>query len=240
MITTSIHLNDTHIPYHDPVSVGLTLDFIKDKKPDKLILQGDICDFYSCSRFNKDPARIDSLQDDLDQTLNFLDSCRQAAPDAEIHYIQGNHERRLQRYMWNQAQALSSLRALKLPVLLKFKELKINYHLKFYKIGDLHCTHGTVIRRHAGYTAKAEFDNNGCSGMSGHTHRDGKYTVRNRTGHFVWFENYCLCDLNPEYIEGIANWTQGFSVVTTVGKRPYVEQIPIIGHKYIYNGKIVE
>ena len=142
--------------------------------------------------------------------------------------------------MWNQAQALSSLRSLQLPSLMKFRELGVKYHKSDYKVGDLYITHGSIVRKHAGYTARAEFEKNGCTGISAHTHRDGKYTVRNRGGHFAWWENFCLCDLNPEYVDGIANWSQGWSLVTMVGRRPYVEQIACIGHKYIYGGRMYE
>jgi len=237
-ITTAVIANDLHIPFEDPVAVNLFLGFTKRQKPDKIILLGDICDFYQISRFDKDPSRETDLQSDLDRTSAFLTNCQQIAPKAEIHYIQGNHESRIKKYLWSQAKALASLRSLSLTKLLDFDSIGIKYHEKGYQLGDLYCTHGSIIRKHAGYTARGEFEKNGCSGISGHSHRDSKYTVRNRGGHFVWYENYCLCDLNPEYVEGIANWTQGWSYVTIVNKRPYVEQIACIGGTYIYGGKL--
>ncbi len=229
--------NDLHIPFQDEVAIELFFQFVKKKSPHQIILLGDICDFYSVSRFDKNPTRIANLQADLDKTLAFLERCRENYT-GEIHYIQGNHERRLRKYLWKEAKALSSLRSLELSKLLNFDNIGIMYHEHGYQLGDLFCTHGSLIRKHAGYTARAEFEKNGCTGISAHTHRDGKYTVRNRNGHFAWWENYCLCDLNPEYIEGVANWTQGFSCATLVGNRPYVEQIPILKGAYIYGGRI--
>jgi len=170
--------------------------------------------------------------------IDFLQSIRKAAPLADIHYIQGNHERRLTKWLWSKGKDIASLDCLSIQKLLRLKEMGITYHTKGYKIGKLYMTHGSVIRKHAGYTARAEFEKNGCSGMSGHTHRDGKYTVRNRSGHFVWYENYCLCGLDPEYVEGIANWTQGISCVHLFKDSVRVEQIPFINGKYIYGGKM--
>ncbi len=237
-IKTAVIGGDMQIPYHDPVATKLFVGFIKRTQPDEVFLNGDIYDFYSCSRFSKDPSRMDNLQEELDIGKEILQSIIDAAPKATIHFIKGNHEERLRKYLWNNAHAFAKLRSLSLPKLLGLWELGIKFHKEGCWFGDLYITHGSVIRKHAGYTARAEFEKNGCSGLSNHSHRDGKYTVRNRGGHFVWFENYCLCDLKPEYVEGIANWTQGFSYVTRIGNRPMVEQIAIIGGKYIYGGQI--
>lgn len=234
----SVVINDLHVPFEDKTAVKLVLSYIKREKPEIVILDGDIADFYKISHYDKDPCRLETLQDELDLVVKFLRELRKASGTAKIIYIQGNHEDRLRRYLWNIGKDISSLRCLKLNQLLEFKELGIQYCEKGYRLGKLYITHGGVVRKHSGYSAKAEYDRYGCSGISGHTHRDGKYTIRHMSGHFAWWENYCLCDLEPAYIEGIANWTQGFSVVTTIGNRQYVEQIPIINGTYIYGGKL--
>ena len=46
-----------------------------------------------------------------------------------------------------------------------------------------------------------------------------------------------VVSLTPEYIEGIPDWTQGFSYITLIGKRPHVEPIAIISGSYIFGGK---
>jgi len=74
--------------------------------------------------------------------------------------------------------------------------------------------HGDLVRKFASYTAKGEFDKEGMSGASGHSHRLGQHYVRKRGGFYTWLESGCLCDLNPEYIEGTADWQQGLSLVT--------------------------
>ena len=235
---TTVVLNDVHGQFYDPKAFGLALGFIKLKKPDNVVLNGDICDFYKISRFDCNPLRLESLQNELDFVRDtILKPIRKAVPDARMDYIEGNHEMRLRKYLWRKASELASLRALQLSGLLELKELNITYHDKFHKIGDLYFFHGDVIRKHAGYSARAMYEKHGCSIMHGHSHRDGKYTIRTRSGQFAIWENYCLCDLNPEYTD-FPNWSQGFACVTHIGKRPYVEQIPIINGTHIFGGKI--
>lgn len=235
-------INDTHIPFEDKTACLAVIEFVAKRrnKIDTVIFNGDMCDFYQISRFNKDPERKCQLQYNLDETSVFLNKFRQLLPKAQLHYIEGNHEERLRKYLWSRAEELASLRSLKLTYLLNLDSLNIAYHKEGVQLGDLYIYHGSIIRKHAGYTARAEFEKSGCTGISGHSHRDGKYTIRTRAGQFAWWENYCLCDLQPEYIVGVANWSHGFSYITIINNRPYVEQIAIIDGKYIYNGKVIE
>ena len=229
--------NDFHGPFRDRLACRLLFGFIAREKPDKIILDGDVVDFYSISKFLKDPGRKDDLQDELNDCYNFLFDLRELVGDTPIIYIEGNHEARLVKYLRSKAPALATLDALKIEKLLGFEELNITYEEDGVWLGDLFVYHGSLVRTKAGYTAHAELLKNGCSGISGHTHRDGKAPVRHRGGQLCWWENFCMCDLSPEYVKGIANWTQGWSMVTTIGKRPDVEPVAVMGGRYTYRGK---
>jgi len=230
-------INDQHIPFHDPVCEKLVFGFARKVKPHGVIVLGDLVDFYQLSRFDKDPERANDLQDDIDIAIDYLKKLRKTLPKVKIWYVEGNHEKRLQKDLWSGKQAYASLKCLRMPALLKLNELGVVYFKKKAKIGDMTFIHGIYVRKHSGYSARAHYDKFGSTMMHGHTHRDGKFTIRTLTGHKAVWENYCLCSLNPEY-DDFPNWTQGFSLVTFVGKRPYVEQIPILGGKYIYGGKM--
>ena len=104
-------MSDVHVPFHDPIAVECALQVIRDEKPATIYLNGDIVDFYMVSDFSKDPKRGISLQEEVDQTVDFLDTVRRAAPKARIVYIQGNHEDRLRRYLWKHSE-IASLRSL--------------------------------------------------------------------------------------------------------------------------------
>ena len=231
-------INDLHIPFQDKVAIELVLDFIRKKKLCRIILNGDIADCYEISRFDKNPIRTTNLQWELDEVRAFLINLRDLCPKAEIVYIQGNHEARLRKYLWNKGKEVASLRCLDFKELLGLASLRIDYYEEGYWLGKLYIYHGTLIRKDSGATAKAEFVKNGCSGISGHCHRDGKFGVRNQGGFFGWWENGCLCDLNPEYVEGVANWIQGFTMVTQIKGKEFVWPIAIINGTCAFGGRI--
>ena len=240
--TDIVIANDFHVPFHDRRTVMLFLAFIRRHQPDEVVLNGDIGDFYEISRFKKDPNRVKkqaSLLKEIKAICGFLEAVRNAAgKKARITYIEGNHEERLKTYIWTHADALAWVKGLEMQGMLKMADYGIEYEEDAIERGDLLITHGTRVSIHAGYSAKREYDKNGCTGISGHTHRDGKYSIRTRKGQFAWWENYCMCNLKASYIKGVTNWSQGFSYVTLVGRRPFVEQLAIIGHKYIYGGRV--
>lgn len=236
-LTKWVIINDHHFPFEDKRICRAQVEFIKREKPTGVIHLGDLVDFYQCSRFNKDPKRANQLQCDIDQGVEFLSEIRSVNAKMKIKFIPGNHEKRLKKYLWGDAPALASLRALQLEPLLQLKKLRIEFCSDGLQIGDMSFFHGDIVRKHASYTAKAMFEKHGVTLMAGHTHRDGKYTVRNRRGHFAVWENYCSCSLWPEYAD-FPNWSQGFACVTFADNRPYVEQVAVIGKKYIYGGKV--
>lgn len=203
-----IVVSDIHYPYHDAKAIKCVLDFIQDKDIDTIILNGDILDFYDVSSFDKDPDRVNSLQKEIDMSTKFFKKLRTIKPDARIVFIKGNHEYRLERYLKKHPE-LYSLDALKLPNLLDLKKYNIEYSDKGIKLGNLKIIHGDMVRKFSGYTARGELEKHDSSGISSHTHRGGVYYYRTPERYLAWFESFCLCDLNPEYINE-PNWQQGF------------------------------
>jgi len=234
----SIFIGDTHVPFECKTSIKSTLTFIKAFKPNTIFLMGDIIDFYSISTFDKEPNRITSIQSDIDIAINILKSIRKASNKSKIIYIEGNHEHRLQKYLWKHPE-ISSLNALNIQNMLNLKEMDIKY-INQYKTQVYHnfvVEHGSLVRQQSAYTAKAMLLKRGMSGISGHTHRMGAHYLANMGGNYVWYENGCLCDLNPEYIIGKPDWMNGLSIGYFKGKRFSIEQIPIIDGIISYAGK---
>ncbi len=120
-------LSDVHVPFQDKSVCRMALAFIREHQPATIHLLGDVADFYSISRFTKDPSRKEDLQADLDATRAFLSTVRDAAPSARIVYSEGNHEFRLRRYLASEAKALAMLRDLRLERLLDFESLRIRF-----------------------------------------------------------------------------------------------------------------
>lgn len=202
---------------------------------------GDIIDFYAISRFVKDPERVNKLQEEIDETANILKQIRQVNPSAVIVYVKGNHEYRLQKYLWSTAKEVSSLRDLTVPQLLGLRHLDIMYNeqgrLQHYGIV---VKHGSVVRKFSGYSARAEFEKTGRSGVSGHTHRANVYYQANDGGEFAWMECGCMCSLQQEYLEGEKpNWMQGWGVGYFKKRtdRFFLNFIPFVDGKAFYQGK---
>lgn len=222
-------LSDIHFPYQDDKAIKVSLDFIKSNPVDTIILNGDILDFYDVSSFDKDPDRVNSLQKEIDLARKFFEELRDIAPSSKIVFIKGNHEHRLERYLKKHPE-LYSLDALKLPNLLGLREFHIGYEDKYYKLGSLKVTHGSIVRKLSGYSAHAEMDKNDCSGITGHVHRLAAYYNKTPSRYLAWFESGCLCDLDPEYVD-CPNWHQGF-IYGYIDKDSFtVTLIPIVDGK---------
>lgn len=167
MSKSFIVVSDIHFPYHDKLAIGAVKRFIKANPVDVVIFNGDILDMYDVSSFDKSPDRMNSLQAELNLATKLFSDLRKELPNAEMIYVEGNHEYRLKRYLMKHPE-LFSLEALQLPNLLKLDKYNITYTGKAYQLGNLKITHGSIVRKFAGYTAKAELEKNDCSGISGH------------------------------------------------------------------------
>ncbi len=229
-----ISMSDLHAPFQDNNAFELAIKFARDLKPHALIIH-EFCDWYSISKFNKDPDRCENLQDDLDVAVRLLEKLRKNFPKTSITMLSSNHDKRLKRYLWTDAKGLNSLRDLTVPAQLHLNDLDIAYKEYVFFRKTVLFKHGDVIRQHSAYTARAELDKEGISGCSGHTHRLGIHHRSDRTGDTVWVENGCLCTLTPEWVKGPANWQNGLGVFTFKDGKKHFHP----GYVQIINGEIL-
>lgn len=212
---------DMHVPFHDKKWLDSLLQFAEINKPDTVFIMGDLVDFYAISRFVKNPLRALKLQEEINVARNVLKRIKATCPTSKIVFIRGNHEARLQKYLWSTAQELSGLDCLNVPELLGLKELGMIYAEKgrYNFCGEV-IKHGSVVRKFSAYTAKAETEKHGKSGTSGHTHRAGVYFQSDDSGDISWIETGCGCRLDQEYMEGEKpNWQQGWGWEITVNSK---------------------
>lgn len=220
MIDASVFLTDYHCPFHDPRAHALALLILDDLKPAEIIVGSDGIDCYSISRWDRNPARKDTLQDEIDTWIELVKEIKQTSPDAILTWIKGNHEDRLRRLIWNNV-GLFGLRALEWPNLLKFEELGIragkNNEVNY---GDLAVVkHGSLVRQDSAYTAKGELEKekHDIVVVSGHTHRAGAHYVTKRSTQVAAFEAGCLCsfEVAAEYTKGVVvpNWQHCVTVI---------------------------
>lgn len=232
-----ISLTDWHVPYEDTTAIALAFAFVQYLQPTIIILH-EVHDFYAISKFDKDPNRKLELQEEIDKANRYLAELRQLCSKSRIILLKSNHLDRLRKFLWSQAPELNSLRALQLENLLELEKNGIEYK-DYFICRNVLFKHGNIIRQDSSYTAKGEFLKEGCSGVSGHTHRLGMYFSTKRGGKYVWVESGCLCNKNAEYIEGTANWQNGFSIISFEEKgNQFIPQIiPIIDKKILWGKK---
>jgi predicted phosphodiesterase len=235
-------VNDMHYPDVDLRAVNTSNALITLTKPEVIVILGDLHDFYSLSDFDKSPSRLDKLQEELDEASLYLQVLRTNNPDARIIFLEGNHEDRLRRYLWSQAKPLATLRCMDIKSLFSLKDYEVEsipYEEGLLINSTFLFLHGDLVRAHSSYTAHAMMDKHSGNGMIGHTHRGGSFYKVTRSGYQGWWENWCLCDLNPDYTK-YPNWQQGMSLVQFAGNHQFfVEQIPIIEGQAIYGGKLI-
>lgn len=234
---------DTHFPFADKRALKVVQAISVDQQPDLLCHMGDLLDCYTLSRWDKNPERKETLQDEINAARLHLAEMRDLHPNARIVYLEGNHEDRLRRILWNlegPAAVLSQLtafkRAITWPALLGLAELHIEFvpyaeQARHSFLPKFILKHGTVVRNQSAYTASGEWRKYGMSGASGHTHRIGAFYHRDHNGNHVWLETGCTCRLDPEYMVD-PDWQQGAVTATFDTKTGAPDVNPI----YIHDG----
>jgi len=206
---------DRHGEFEHKKAIKEFIAEIKISKPDVVVLTGDILDFYAVSRYLKD-GRVHTVQKDVDGASWFLDDVRDAAP-GEVHLEEGNHERRLRKYILRNAPELFELEELSVPSLLDLDERGIVWHpeTEDHFIDGILYRHGEYVRKQVGWSARIHCQEYGESVCVGHCHRLGRCHEReaNRaTGEeFVGIEAGCLCtDEAARDYRHRPNWCRGF------------------------------
>jgi hypothetical protein len=225
-LLTVLLWGDSHFPNHSQSSLDIVQAIAEDVQPDVLSYMGDGVDATDLSeKFKKNPARRETLQDEIDLFRGHLGHMRQSVPDARFIYLEGNHEERMKRVLWNMegpARALSLLtdvqKVLTWPSLLKLDQLNIEFSAydkqsKTIFLPKFMLKHGNVVRQKSSYTANAEHSKYGMSGASGHTHRLAQFYHRDHNGNHIWLETGCTCSLEPEYTPD-PDWQNGCVVLT--------------------------
>jgi predicted phosphodiesterase len=239
--TTIVFQSDFQYPYIDKKVMELAVfKFLPDIEPEYYIIGGDGIDFYALSDFNRDPKRALDTQKDIDGWHSVLAKIRNIIPNTEIIYLEGNHEYRLTKYKWSKCPEMAYIRGLKIENLLGLSELNIRFipYTKYWNYKKVYFVHGDVISKHSGQTARNMREKWGVNIVHGHSHRTGKSNKTTLNGNQAGWESGCLCDLNPEYVKGKADWQHGMSIVQYYkDKIFYVHNIDIVKYSFIFDGK---
>ena len=102
---TALVMSDLHDIHCDPFFRRVVLDVARRVAPEIVVLNGDIFDLPEFSKHTRDPRDWAPL-DRIKWVWKFLADLRRAAPEAEIQFVEGNHEFRLLRHLAEQTPAM--------------------------------------------------------------------------------------------------------------------------------------
>jgi len=220
-MTKIVFPTDPHFPYQDEDARMLAMTISRDFDPDVRIAGSDGVDFYTLSKFDKNLKRAKSIEYEVNMWVRGQREWQTATPNAVAIFIIGNHEFRLQRYLWRNPE-LADLSALQITKFMRLDELGIVYEDTDHELanqevqfGNLVIKHGSLVRKHSGYSARGELEKEfyQVNTLTGHTHRGGVSYAKTRNGVVQGVEGFCLCELNPPYVHN-PNWQQGIVFAT--------------------------
>lgn len=227
-------VSDIHFPYHDPGALELAIQHGVDAGCETLLVNGDLLDFYKLSRFIKDPTET-NVCEELEMAKQFFDLV--APLFSKIVYKLGNHEDRLEHYLWSKAPELIGLPFTTLGALIDNEKVEIVGSRQLMKAGRLNIVHGhefgTSVFNPVN-PARGLFLRSKCSTMAGHHHQTSEHHENNVNGDaMACWSTGCLCDLSPTYSPfAFTKWNHGFATVETEPSGEFtVRNCRIIGGK---------
>ena len=190
-----------------------------------------------------------SFEADVDAANAFLDGVQQRCPKAVIHYLEGNHEERLEAFVVEASAGherdAAYLRKLFSPESLLHLETRgITYYRRTHQHGDIrrrgvlklgHCAflHGT---NHAKHSAYQHLQQHKCCVVFGHTHRRQQAgTADLKTEIDAWCPG-CLCQFEPIWKHSEpTEWSHGYGLqcVRDDGSFQHVNVAIVDGRSYL-------
>lgn len=177
---------------HDEAALTVALALVKDIRPDLIVLVGDNADFCEFGKYVVTASYQRTTQATIDRLTVLCAELRDAAPDARIVWLAGNHEERLPRFIQQNAAAAFGLRrgnipdawpVLSVPYLCRFDDYGIEYlpgypASHFWINDNLKVIHGDKVAS-GGSTAHKYLGTEKVSVIYGHIHRR-EYAARTR------------------------------------------------------------
>lgn len=210
-------LADIHVPYHDVRAVTAAIDQAARRRPDFLLLNGDITDCHTISKWEKDPRKR-QFRYELDTTSDLIRYIRHRMPRTSIRWKLGNHEDRYFHFMRRRAPELIGLPEFEPEAVfgLRAHGAEIIGEQRVIHAGKLSIIHGheypaavlSPVNAARGYFLRAK-----TSILGSHYHQKSEHNEPNIRGSTIGaWSTGCLCDLHPEYAR-LNRWSHGWAFV---------------------------
>lgn len=199
------------------------IDTCRRIQPEAIFLNGDMLDLPEFGKYGVDPRTWDVLGR-IKWLHAFLGEVREACPDSQIIYLEGNHEFRILRHMADATPALKTILAdlhgMTVSKLLGIDQFEITYVGK----ADLRAWHNQDINRELHGNTYLLWDSllgdhfpdgikQGVPGWNGHHHQlQVRPLYSRRFGASQWVQLAAGHVPNAEYCTG-EKWNTGFMIV---------------------------
>jgi UDP-2,3-diacylglucosamine pyrophosphatase LpxH len=190
-----------------------------------------------------------TFAEDVQAANQFLDAIQQRVPHATIHYLAGNHERRIETWiitetLRNRADAAYLHSLFSADIVLHLKKRNIHYYPQgkanngrdipsILNLGKRNFMHGEFTGKNA---AKQHVDEYVCNMTYGHTHRADSYTRRTVDETYSAFCPGCL-SIRQQYWNHakITHHTHGYGIQSVGRDGKFLQfNVPIIdGASYL-------
>lgn len=250
-VLVNVVFSDTHDKLIDPFFKRVLVDSCRRIKPDRVIMNGDLFDLAEFGRFTIDPRDWDVVGR-IKVVHELIADLRDACPDAEFWFLEGNHEFRLLKHLMDNTPAmravLADLHGWDTKTLLGLEEFEINYvskaDLKASKVGEINKEVQKSYKIFDDCYAVGHYKmlNLGMDGINGHDHKFQAWPVRRiKGGAATWIQNGCGHVIDADYCNAEQIWNQGFTVtsIDTLHKSVNQNYIPItniaeVGGEFYY------
>jgi hypothetical protein len=245
--------SDFHDIACDPFYLRLFLDTAKRVQPEKIVLNGDVFDLPEFSKYSQDPRQFNVIGR-IKWVHKFLADLRRACPNAEITFIEGNHEYRLLRHMGEQTQALlvilNELHGHTISSLLGLTDYEVNYVAR----ADMSTFSEKDIKKQLSKNYTTLWDNAllfghypfmrnmGIPGANGHHHQHEVTNAYSPVyGPWEWHQTGCGHKRDASYTSG-EKWGNGFLLVhcDTWSKRSQFEYFDCSHPHCFIGGKLYQ
>jgi len=247
---TFLVCSDVHDLHCDPFFRRLFVLAVKQYKPEKIILNGDIFDMPEVSKYTTRLADLKPKERVL-WVSNFLYDLREASPDSEINFVEGNHEYRLIHHLLEKTPSMVELldiHGFDIKTLLGLD----NYEVNYYSSADIATFTEADIRNELkknyyifkDFVVFYHFPQGrtifGMPGISGHHHKLQIWPEYNATyGSYNWMQIGAGATRHADYTDAAGKWQNGFALVhvdLNEKKNTTFEYIDCTGEVCVLNG----